>query len=270
MAFVQTEDELEMIYEVENITYQYPSSERKVLDEASVQLKEGEILSILGPNGAGKTTLLNCMAGLLTPSGGRIKLCGQDIHKMKPKDIAGTVGYVPQIHTPAFDYKVIDFVLMGRAPKTGIFSKPSHEDETYCMDVLDSMQIANLADKSYREISGGERQQVLIARAIVQEPRAILFDEPTAHLDYGNQYRVLKRIKKMAEEGFSVIITTHNPDHALLLGDKTAIVDKRGKITQGNSSEIITEETLRRVYDTDIRLLWVEEMKRHACFVPGL
>lgn len=258
-----------MIYEVKNITYQYPSSERKVLNGASAELKEGEILSILGPNGAGKTTLLNCMAGLLKPRSGMIKLCGKDLAAMSPREIAGIAGYVPQLHTPAFDYRVLDFVLMGRAPKTGMFGRPTKEDEDCCLRVLDSMQIGHLAEKSYIEISGGERQQVLIARAIVQEPKVILFDEPTAHLDYGNQHRVLRRIKKMAEEGFSVIITTHNPDHALLLGDKAAIVDRSGKITQGYSKDIITEENLRKVYDTDLRLLWIEELGRYACLAPG-
>ena len=258
------------IYEVKNITYRYPSGDRKVLDRASLTLREGEILCILGPNGAGKTTLMNCMAGLLKTEEGEISLCGRNISRMKEKEIAKLVGYVPQIHTPAFDYRVLDFVLMGRAPKIGTFGRPGAEDERLCMEVLRSMNIDYLAEKSYMNISGGERQQVLIARAIVQEPKAILFDEPTAHLDYGNQQRVLKRVRKMAEEGFSVIITTHNPDHALLLGDKAAIVSKDGSILQGSCREIITEETLKRVYDIDLKLMWIEELGRKACLVPNL
>ena len=260
----------DIIYEVKNITYRYPSGDRKVLDRASLTLREGEILCILGPNGAGKTTLMNCMAGLLKPDEGEISLCGRNISRMKEKEIANLVGYVPQIHTPAFDYRVLDFVLMGRAPKIGTFSRPGADDERLCMEVLRSMNIDYLAEKSYMNISGGERQQVLIAIAIVQEPKAILFDEPTAHLDYGNQQRVLKRVRKMAEEGFSVIITTHNPDHALLLGDKAAIVSRDGSILQGSCREIITEETLKRVYDFDLKLMWIEELGRKACLVPNL
>lgn len=259
-----------MIYEVDNLTFSYPKGEGKVLDQASISLDEGEILCILGPNGAGKTTLLNCMAGLLTPTGGNIRLCGKPLHTMKAKEIAGIVGYVPQIHTPAFDYKVLDVVLMGRAPKTGIFGRPSKEDEKLCLQTLESMNLSHLAYRSYLDISGGERQQVMIARAIVQGPKAILFDEPTAHLDYGNQHRVLKRVKQMKEEGFSVIITTHNPDHALLLGGKAAIVGKDGSITQGSSEEILTEDTLRSIYQTDLKLLWVEEAGRTVCIAPGL
>lgn len=270
MAFVQTEDEPEMIYEVDNLTFSYPGGDRKVLDRASLRLNEGEILCILGPNGAGKTTLLSCMAGLLTPQSGTVRLCGRDINKMKEKEIAKLAGYVPQIHTPAFDYKVLDVVLMGRAPKTGMFARPSGEDEAFCLRVLESMNLAHLAQKSYLDTSGGERQQVIIARAIAQEPKVILFDEPTAHLDYGNQHRVLRRVWKMKEEGYSVVITTHNPDHALLLGDKAAIVDKQGRIIQGKSSEILTEEALGRIYETDLRLIHVKELDRTICAVPEL
>ena len=259
-----------MIYEVSNLTFSYPQGDRKVLDGASLQLDEGEILCILGPNGAGKTTLLNCMAGLLKAESGKINICGKDIKAMKEKEIASLIGYVPQIHTPAFDYKVLDFVLMGRAPKTGVFSSPGKEDEELCMNVLRSMGIEHIAHKSYMNISGGERQQVMIARTIVQEPKAILFDEPTAHLDYGNQHRVLKRVKQMANEGYSVIITTHNPDHALMLDDKVAIVSRNGKIIQGESRDIITEEALSEVYNIDLKITYVEEIGRKTCFVPGL
>lgn len=259
-----------MIYEVSNLTFSYPQGERKVLDGASLKLNEGEILCILGPNGAGKTTLLNCMAGLLKVDSGKISICGKDIKTMKEKEIASLIGYVPQIHTPAFDYKVLDFVLMGRAPKIGAFSSPGKDDEELCMNVLRSMGIDHLAHKSYMNISGGERQQVMIARTIVQEPKAILFDEPTAHLDYGNQHRVLKRVKQMADEGYSVVITTHNPDHALMLDDKVAVVSKDGKIIQGESRNIITEEILSEVYNIDLKITYVEEIGRKTCFVPGL
>lgn len=261
---------MEMIYEVKDVTFKYPGYDRKVLDGASLELKKGEILCILGPNGAGKTTLLNCMAGILKPLSGEIRLCGRDIRSMREKEIASLAGYVPQIHTPSFDYKVIDFVLMGRAPNTGFFGRPGREEEEKCMAVLESMGLAHLADKSYLDISGGERQQLLIARAIVQEPEVVLFDEPTAHLDYGNQHRVLKRIKHMAAEEYSVVITTHNPDHALLLGDKAAIVSRDGKIVQGESHDILKEDTLSEVYGMDIRIRYIEELGRTACLVPGL
>lgn len=261
---------MDLIYEVKDITFRYPGYETIVLDGASLKLGKGEILCILGPNGAGKTTLLNCMAGLLTPVSGSVMLCGRDIGAMTEKEIASLVGYVPQLHTPAFDYRVIDFVLMGRAAGTGMFSRPNSEDEERCVQVLESMGLSHLAQKSYLDISGGERQQLLIARAVVQDPMVVLFDEPTAHLDYGNQHRVLKMIKQMAADGYSVVITTHNPDHALLLGDKAAVVDRAGKITQGESGDILTEDILKDVYGMDIHIKYIEELGRTACLVPGL
>ena len=259
-----------MIYEINNITFKYPGSERKVLDDASLSLEKGDILCILGPNGAGKTTLLNCMAGLLKPQSGDIKLQGKNLKEMSEREIAKTVAFVPQLHTPTFDYSCVDFVLMGRAPQIGVFSRPTQEEEEMCLKVLTEMGIEHLAFKSYMEISGGERQQLLIARAIVQEPEVVLFDEPTAHLDYGNQHRVLEKIKRMAADGYSVVITTHNPDHALLLGDKAAIVSRDGHIVQGDSSEILTEELLTEVYGIDLKIQYLETIGRTACLVPGL
>ncbi|MBQ6501082.1 MAG: ABC transporter ATP-binding protein [Mogibacterium sp.] len=260
----------EIIYEVENISFRYPGYERDVLNGASISLHKGEILCILGPNGAGKTTLLSCMAGLLKPFAGTIRLCGRDLTGMSEKETARLVGFVPQMHVPSFDYRVIDFVLMGRAPHTGLFSRPTAAEEQQCMEVLENMGLAHIAEKSYLDISGGERQQLLIARAIIQSPEAILFDEPTAHLDYGNQHRTLSRIKQMASEGYSVVITTHNPDHALLLGDQAAIVSEDGTVTQGATSDILTEEILSEVYGMDIRIRYIEELGRTACLVPGL
>ncbi len=259
-----------MIYEVNSITFKYPDSERKVLDGASLSLDKGDILCILGPNGAGKTTLLNCMAGLLKPESGDIVLQGRKLKDMSEREVAKMVAFVPQLHTPAFDYSCVDFVLMGRAPQIGVFSRPSKDEENICRQVLADMGIEHLADKSYMEISGGERQQLLIARAIVQEPEVVLFDEPTAHLDYGNQHRVLEKIKKMAADGYSIVITTHNPDHALLLGDKAAIVGRDGHIVQGNSSDILTEELLTEVYGIDLKIQYLDAIGRTACLVPGL
>ena len=259
-----------LMYEVSNITFRYPGYERNVLAGASLTLRKGEILCILGPNGAGKTTLLSCMAGLLKPLSGTIKLCGKDISGMSEREIAKLTGFVPQQHIPAFDYSVLDFVLMGRAPHTGIFSRPGAEEKARCLEVLENMGLGAIADKSYLDISGGERQQLLIARAVIQSPEAILFDEPTAHLDYGNQHRTLRRIKQMASEGYSVVITTHNPDHALLLGDKAAIVSRDGSVIQGTSEEILTEERLSSVYGMDIKIRYIEELGRTACLVPGL
>ena len=259
-----------MIVEAKNINFSYQKNGRQILNDVSLSLKEGEVMSILGPNGAGKSTLLNLIATLLTPDTGEIFLCGKDTKKMKPKEVASILSYVPQTHTPAFSYTVFNFVLMGRAPKVGMFEKPKAEDFKLVEEVLEEVGILKLADKPYTEISGGERQQATIARALVQEPKAILFDEPTAHLDFGNQIKTLRTIKHLSEKGYAVIMTTHNPDHAIMLGGTTAILDKKGKLTVGPAEEIITEQTLKEVYDTKLKLSYFDEAGRLVCIPPNL
>jgi len=259
-----------MILEVDAIGFRYPTDPRFVLNGVSLQADHGEILSILGPNGAGKSTLLNCIAGLLKPTSGKIFLMGKDLTKLSPRGIAKTIAYVPQSHTPAFAYTVENFVMMGRAPNIGLLQKPRNEDRVIVMDTLKSLAIDHLAEKSYIDISGGERQQAMIARAIAQQPQVILFDEPTAHLDYGNQHRILRLIRTLSDQGYGIIITTHNPDHALLLGGTAAILDMDGTLVSGPSEKIITEERLKSVYNTDLRLMYIEELKRVACLTQSL
>ncbi len=260
-----------MIIQAEKLNFSYTKNGRQILKDVSLTLKEGEIMSILGPNGAGKSTLLNLLAVLNQPDSGTIKLCGKDTKKMKPREVASIISYVPQNHTPAFSYTVFDFVLMGRAPKVGMFEKPSNADFEIVSQVLEDIGIADLANKAYTEISGGERQQATIARALAQEPKAILFDEPTAHLDYGNQLKTLRVIRSLSEKGYAVIITTHNPDHAIMLGGTTGILDRNGHFETGLSSEIITEEMLNNVYGrTNLKLTYMEEVDRYICVPPNL
>ena len=255
-----------MIYEVCDVEYVYPVNNRKALGGVSLRLEEGEVLCILGPNGAGKSTLLNCMTGLLKPSRGSIKLSGQELSSLPPREIAKVVGYVPQSHTPSFSYTVLHFTMMGRAQHIGAFQKPKEADEEAAMDALKQLSIEQMAERPYTEISGGERQLAIIARAITQQPKALLFDEPTAHLDYGNQHRILRLIRSLAAKGYGIIITTHNPDHALLLGGKAAILDRNGTLAYGEGAEIITEARLRDIYKTDdLCLLKIEELNRIAC-----
>ena len=240
------------------------------VDDISFEVKKGEIVGFLGPNGAGKSTLLGCIATLLEPDSGIINLGGRDTKQMKPREVASILSYVPQTHTPAFSYTVFNFVLMGRAPKIGMFEKPKDEDMEAVQKVLEEVGLTELADKPYTEISGGERQQATIARALVQEPKAILFDEPTAHLDYGNQIKTLRVIKSLAEKGYAIIITTHNPDHAIMLGGTVAILSKDGHLEVGPTDEIITEDKLKEVYGTELKLVMMNEFGRNICVPPNL
>jgi len=259
-----------MIYEIEKIRFAYPSSEKCVLDGLSLTVDEGEIVSVLGRNGAGKSTLLNCMLGLLRPQSGKLLLAGRDITAMSGREIAAVAGYVPQSHEPSFAFNVMDFVMMGCAQRIGLFSKPGKSEREDAEAALNELDITALADKPYTEISGGERQKATIARAIVSKPRVVLFDEPTAHLDYGSQLLVLRIIKKLSQQGYSVAITTHNPDHALLLGGKAALLDTDGKLISGSVEQVVTQENLSRIYQTDVRLEYIESVGRMACVYANL
>jgi iron complex transport system ATP-binding protein len=258
------------IFDIENVSFSYPYLERKVLDGVSLKISEGEVLSILGRNGSGKSTLLNCMLGILKPQSGEILLSGKSLRDMTERGIAAVIGYVPQNHVPAFGYTVFDFVQMGCASRIGLFSHPGRKESDDTAAILSEMEIGQLADRPYTELSGGEMQQAVIARAIVSRPRIVLFDEPTAHLDFGNQLRVLRLIKSLSEKGFAVVITTHNPDHAMLLGGRAAILDRAGHLISGKVEEIITEASLKDVYSSDLRLKYIEEFGRKVCVYPNL
>lgn len=258
------------IYDLKDISFSYPTLARKVLDGVSLEISEGDALSILGRNGAGKSTLLGCMLGLLKPQGGEIALSGKSLRDMTEREVASIVGYVPQNHTPAFGHTVFDFVQMGCASRIGLFSHPGRRERNDTAAALSEMGIEQLADRPYTEISGGERQLATIARAIVTHPRIVLFDEPTAHLDFGNQIRVLRIIKQLADKGFAVVITTHNPDHAMLLGGRAAILDRLGHLVSGKTEEIITEDSLKHVYGSDLSLKYIEEFGRKVCVYPNL
>lgn len=260
----------DVVLEAREVCFTYPNTDRIILDRVSLKLSRGEVLSILGPNGAGKSTLLNCLGSLIKPDSGKILLLGKDLRSMSFKDSARKISYVQQQHIPSFSYSVMDFVLMGRAPQLRMFKRPSAADEQIALEAMAELGIEHLANKAYTEISGGERQQVTIARAIVQEPEIILFDEPTAHLDYGNQYRILQLIRRMSAKNYAVIITTHNPDHAILLGGKAAILDRSGHLDYGDAEQVITEERLKKVYNTELRLLDLPELERIACLPPKL
>lgn len=259
-----------MIIDVRNISFTYPGADQKTLDDCSLSVNEGEIISILGPNGAGKSTLMNCMCGLLHPQSGDVLINGKNIKTISVAEIARNVGYVQQSHTPVFGYTVLHFVMMGSASRLGVFQSPGKAQAEEAMEILESLGIANLANKPYTDISGGERQQATIARAVFQRPKVILFDEPAAHLDYGKQLVILRLVKDMAKRGFAAVMTTHNPDHAIMLGGRVAIVDKKGKIRCGPVEEVITEAQLQSVYNTEIHLVHTECVERPVCVPPDL
>lgn len=216
---------MDAILQVRDLGFSYDGS-RQIFKAISFDVNAGEIICLVGPNGIGKTTLLNCLAGLWAPLEGSVLLDGKNMAGMPARDIARMIGYVPQTLHPSFDYTVLEYVVTGNAPWLNIFEKPGPEHYQRAEEALEQMAISHLADKPYTRLSTGELQQVSIARAIAQKARLILMDEPTAHLDYGNQLKVLRLIKGLSAKGYAVVLTTHNPDQVLLLDaiDRKSVV----------------------------------------------
>lgn len=254
---------------VEAIAFGYRPG-RPVFTDLSFALRRGELFTILGPNGAGKSTLLNCITAVRPPQSGRIVLDGDDIGHLPPRTRARRVAYVPQTSSVSYAYTVLDYVLMGRAPHLGLLQQPGEHDRVRAWEALVLLGIEAIADRLCTEISGGQRQLASIAKAVVQDPELIVFDEPTAALDHGNQARVLALLKDLSERGFGIISTTHNPNHAILLGGSAGVLTRTGRFHTGVVSEVIHEDLLGEVYETDLRVVYVHELGRAVCETPTL
>jgi iron complex transport system ATP-binding protein len=251
------------ILEINHAGFSYNQKEN-IFNDVNLSLENGDVLCILGPNGTGKSTLIKCMNGLLKLNSGNILINNQNIHSLNKNDLAKIIGYIPQSHNSTFAFSVFDVVLMGRAPHLSLTSVPGDKDYKIAEEALKSLGISHLTDKTYTEISGGERQMVLIARVLAQQPQILLLDEPTSHLDFGNQIRTLDVINKLAENGLSVIMTSHFPDHAFLSSNKVAIMNGGTIMEMGTPESVITEENMRRAYNIDVKIMEVDE-HRKAC-----
>ncbi len=227
---------------------------KPVIGPLSFTVERGEVACLIGPNGIGKTTLFKTVLGLLRPQGGSISVNGKDYRRYSAKEFARTVAYVPQGHIPPFPYAVRDVVVMGCNPNMHELSAPRRADFEKAEAMLELMGIRHLADRDYTEISGGERQMVMIARALAQDTNLLVMDEPTTHLDYGNETRVLRQIKKLSALGYTIIMITHVPGHAFLCADKVLAVGRNRFFSVGTPDEILTEQTLRTLYGVDIQL----------------
>lgn len=242
-----------MIMEIKNISCGY--GVKSILNNISLTVKSGEILCILGPNGVGKTTFFKTILGFLNLQSGKILINKENIAKWDRRRLARVIGYVPQAHTTPFPFTVQDVVVMGRTAYFGVMSSPSTKDLEIAENNMKIIGIDYLKNKIYTKISGGERQMVLIARALTQEPDILIMDEPTSNLDFGNQIRVLKQISRLAEEGLAIVMTSHFPDHAFLCSSQVALLQKNCKFKVGSADEIITEENLREAYGVNVKII---------------
>jgi iron complex transport system ATP-binding protein len=252
---------------LENLSFGYPG--RVVGRDVSFAMDGGEVLCVLGPNGGGKTTLFRTLLGLLHPLGGRAVLDGVAVDARSRTEMARLAGYVPQAHAGYFPFTVREIVLMGRTAHLGLFATPSSRDRAIADKALATLGIDHLGDRTYTRISGGERQLTLIARALAQESRLLVMDEPTANLDFGNQVRVLDRIKALAADGIAILFSTHDPDHAFLCADRVALLHDGRVDPLGPPRATITPDSLRRLYGVEVRIAEIEPEKRLVC-VPSL
>lgn len=227
----------------------------------------GEVLALLGPNGGGKTTLLKTLLGLLSPQAGNVSLDGRPLSAFSIPERARLIGYVPQSHHGTFAFTARDVVLMGRTAHGGLFARPTQRDREVAGAMLERLGIAHLANRPVTMISGGERQLVLLARALAQEPRFIVLDEPTASLDFGNQGKVMRQIRQLAADGLGVLFTTHDPNQALGHADRVALLRDGGVMAEGPVEEILSRDRLAMLYGAPVDV--VTEPGGRTAFLPG-
>jgi iron complex transport system ATP-binding protein len=238
-----------MVLRVKDLVYRHASGQPPVLNGIDLTLGAGEILCLLGPNGTGKTTLLRCLIGSLRPEAGTVHINGKT--DASPRNLARKLAYVPQA-TGDSALTLLDTVLMGRTPHLSLLAQPGRHDAHLARTALARVGIAHLAARPFNRVSGGERQLTLIARALAQAPSLFMMDEPTASLDLGNQVRVLRTIRDLAADGMTVLVTTHQPEHALLLGARVATIAGGRIAASGTALDVLRTETLKALYGTPV------------------
>ena len=248
------------LLEVKNISFDYDGEE--IFSDISFSINKGDVLCILGPNGTGKTTLIKCLNGLNEINSGEIRINGENIKNLSFKQISKHIGYIPQTHIPSFPFKVFDVVLMGRAPYINLSNSPKEKDKKIAFNALKTLGIEDLKDKQYTNLSGGQRQLVFLARVLCQNPDILILDEPTSHLDFGNQIKLLEIIDNLAKRGLSIIMSSHFPDHAFLSSNKVAIMKNKKFIDFGLPDDVLTEDNLKKAYSIDVKLIELDDSRK--------
>ncbi len=237
-----------------------------VLNSLSMQIAASSVTAILGPNGTGKTTLLNTILGLLKPQSGEILLKNIPVSKYSQKQLSQMISFVPQMEQVAFNFSVLEYVMLGRTPYMSMFNMPSKNDYRVSNQVLEMLNITHLRNRPVPELSGGEKQLIMLARALAQEPGILLLDEPTAHLDLGNTAVILNILKDLAKKDVTILFTTHDPQAAIYCAKNVVLLVQGQILSAGTIDKILNSEMLSRTYGTDIL---VEEVRnRKVVLLP--
>ena len=236
-----------MVLKISNAAFAYKKNQN-IINNLNFEAKSGDLIAILGPNGAGKTTLLRCLMGFLKFNTGTSLLDEADIYKLSSKKLWSKVSYVPQAKGNTSSLTAHDMILLGMSSKIGVFSAPTESDKNKATNIAKSLGIEYLLNKKCNQMSGGELQMVLIARALSSDPELLILDEPESNLDFRNQLIVLDTLSALAAKGMCVIFNTHYPEHALTRANKALILHKGGKTVFGETQKIVTEETIREAF----------------------
>jgi iron complex transport system ATP-binding protein len=246
-------------------TLRFAAGRRLILEDVSMSLTAGQFTALLGVNGAGKTTLLRLLLGLIRPSRGAVLLDEQNLTALSRRKIAQAIAYVPQAHVPAFPYTVREMVAMGRNPGLGLGRRLDRHDESVVAASLERLGMLRFAETNYASLSGGERQAVLIARALAQDARILILDEPGAALDLAQHARLMTLLSALATDGYAIMMSLHQPDHALRWCNRAVLLHEGKILANGPVRAVVTAANLSTLYRVPIRLV---EVLDHAFAVP--
>lgn len=256
-----------MSLKVEHLDFYF--GKRQILKDISFEAQGGELMSILGPNGVGKSTLFRCILNLLRPSAGKIMVDGRDVSQMTTQEMAQHIAYIPQFHSPAFNYSVLDMVLMGTASQLRTMRTPGKAQMDIAKKALSRMQIEHLANHPYAFCSGGEKQLCLIARAIAQQAKILVMDEPSASLDFGNRIRVMQTVRSLAADGYAIVQTTHDPEQAFMYSDKILAIHGGQVLAWGTPQDVMEKALMSKLYGIDVDVHSLNNDTIRVCVPAG-
>jgi|LADL02.1.fsa_nt_gi iron complex transport system ATP-binding protein len=242
---------------LKNIQFHYDPG-KTILNDLSLSVEKGSITAILGPNGTGKTTLLHTILGLLAPQSGEIWVAGKSIRAYKRSELSQVIALVPQSEVVPFNFTVIEYVLLGRTPQLGFLDMPSAADVDLVRGTLKLLEVNHLEHRAVTELSGGEQQMVVLARALVQEPQVLLLDEPTSHLDLSNKGRLLKILQTLAQQGVTIVFSTHDPDAAAMIADHVILLKAGAVLDAGLIFQVLTSAKLTETYGTEVKVVSID------------
>ncbi|MCK5671803.1 MAG: ABC transporter ATP-binding protein [Spirochaetales bacterium] len=242
------------LIKLDNISFTYSSDNNHVLRTLSMEVQKGDITAILGPNGIGKTTLLHLILGWIKADKGIIYLEGKKLEEYSRREMGRLIGLVPQDEHITFEYSLLEYVLLGRTPHLHSLESPGKKDYEAALISLEKVGLKQLADRPVTHLSGGEKQLVLVARSLAQEPRILLLDEPMSNLDLANKIRLIEVLRSLKKDGVTILFTSHEPEVAAAISNYMILMGNNNKIEHGNSDKVLTSESLSRIYGVPVKV----------------